>query len=445
MNFVKPAHINTLQRQLQRLRLISVSFLLASMATTASSAELPSATPESQGLSKQRLARVRGVIEAEINASRMPGAVVLVARKGAVVHAESLGWQDKDAGTPMKRDTIFRAYSMTKPLVSVVTMMLVEEGKLQLTDPVSKFFPSLANLQVLTNPSDPNSPREPAKRPITVHDLLRHTSGITYGEFTRFASVKAAYEEAGLFSPKIPMVSIAMSPEQQIEAFAKAPLVWQPGTTFDYGLSTDLLGRVLEKISGKSLGALLDEKLIKPLGMKDTHFVVPASKVTRIAEPFKLDPATGGPSMPVLDVTKPTGNESGGAGMSTTADDYLRFCQMLLNGGTLDGRRYLSRTTVALMASDHLGPKVATPVQPGEVLMGIQGYTFGLGFMVRQQAGIAAVPGSEGDFAWGGAAGTFFWIDPKEQLVAVMMAQTPGPIRQSYRRMIKTLVYQALD
>ncbi|MEY3979048.1 MAG: hypothetical protein RLZZ375_477 [Pseudomonadota bacterium] len=445
MNFVKPAHINTFQRQLQRLRLISVSFLLASMATTASSAELPSATPESQGLSKQRLARVRGVIEAEINASRMPGAVVLVARKGAVVHAESLGWQDKDTGTPMKRDTIFRAYSMTKPLVSVVTMMLVEEGKLQLTDPVSKFFPSLANLQVLTNPADPNSPREPAKRPITVHDLLRHTSGITYGEFTRFASVKAAYEEAGLFSPKIPMVSIAMSPEQQIEAFAKAPLVWQPGTTFDYGLSTDLLGRVLEKISGKSLGALLDEKLIKPLGMKDTHFVVPASKVTRIAEPFKLDPATGGPSMPVLDVTKPTGNESGGAGMSTTADDYFRFCQMLLNGGTLDGRRYLSRTTVALMASDHLGPKVATPVQPGEVLMGIQGYTFGLGFMVRQQAGIAAVPGSEGDFAWGGAAGTFFWIDPKEQLVAVMMAQTPGPIRQSYRRMIKTLVYQALD
>jgi CubicO group peptidase (beta-lactamase class C family) len=345
----------------------------------------------------------------------------------------------------MKRDSIFRAYSMTKPLVSVVTMMLVEEGKLQLNDPVSKFFPALANVQVLSNPADPNSAREPVKRPITVHDLLRHTSGLTYGEFTRFASVKAVYEEAGLFSAQTPMRALMLTPEQQIEAFAKAPLVWQPGTTFDYGLSTDLLGRDLEKVSGQSLGALLDEKLIKPLGMKDTHFVVPAPKVARIAEPLKIDPLTGGPSLPVLDVTKPTGNESGGAGMSTTADDYLRCCQMMLNGGVLDGRRYLSRSTVALMSADHLGPKVATPVQPGEVLMGIQGYTFGLGFMVRQQAGIAAVPGSEGDYAWGGAAGTFFWIDPKEQLVAVMMAQTPGPIRQSYRRMIKTLVYQALD
>lgn len=424
---------------------LTLSIALAAITNPAVSADLPSATPQSQGLSKERLSRIRSVIDTEINTNRMPGAVVLVARKGAIVYAESLGWQNKDAAVPMKRDTIFRAYSMTKPLVSVVTMMLVEEGKLQLTDPVSKFFPALANLQVLSNPADPNSPREPAKRPITIHDLLRHTSGLTYGEFTRFASMKAAYEEAGLFSPTVPMISITLTPEQQIEAFAKAPLAWQPGTTFDYGLSTDLLGRVLEKISGQSLGALLDEKLIKPLGMKDTHFVVPAPKVMRIAEPLKIDPLTGGPSMPVLDVTKPTGNESGGAGISTTADDYLRFCQMMLNGGTLDGRRYLSRTTVALMSSDHLGPKVATPIQPGEVLMGLQGYTFGLGFMVRQQPGIAAVPGSEGDYAWGGAAGTFFWIDPKEQLVAVMMAQTPGPIRQSYRRMIKTLVYQALE
>ncbi|MFY7954725.1 MAG: serine hydrolase domain-containing protein, partial [Burkholderiaceae bacterium] len=370
--------------------------MTAFISTVAISADLPSASPQSQGLSKERLSRIRSVIETEINANRMPGAVVLIARKGAIVHADSIGWQDKSASTPMKRDTIFRAYSMTKPLVSVVTMMLVEEGKLQLNDPVSKFFPTLANLQVLSNPADPNSAREPAKRAITVHDLLRHTSGLTYGEFTRFASVKAAYEEAGLFSAQTPMRALMLTPEQQIDAFAKAPLVWQPGTTFDYGLSTDLLGRVLEKVSGQSLSALLDEKLVKPLGMKDTHFVVPGSKVARIAEPLKIDPLTGGPSMPVLDVTKPTGNESGGAGMSTTADDYLRFCQMMLNGGVLDGRRYLSRTTVALMSADHLGPKVATPVQPGEVLMGIQGYTFGLGFMVRQQAGIAGVPGSEG-------------------------------------------------
>jgi CubicO group peptidase (beta-lactamase class C family) len=423
---------------------LAVAMTLFSIIPTQAT-DLPTASPQSQGLSKERLSRIHDVMQQEIAANRMPGAVVLVARKGAIVYAEATGWQDKNAGTPLKRDAIFRAYSMTKPLVSVVTMMLVEEGRLQLTDPVSKFFPQLANLQVLSNPADPNSPREPAKRQITVQDLLRHTSGLTYGEFTRFAGVKAAYDDAGLFSSKVPMAALALTPAAQIDAFAKAPLVWQPGTTFDYSLSTDLLGRVLEQVSGKLLGELLDEKLIKPLGMKDTQFVVPAAKASRIAEPLKIDPSTGGPMMAVLDITKPTGNQSGGAGISTTADDYLRFCQMLLNGGTLDGRRYLSRTTIALMTSDHLGPKVATPVQPGEVLMGVQGYTFGLGFMVRQQQGISGVHGSEGDYAWGGVGGTFFWVDPKEQLVAVMMAQTPGAIRQVYRRMIKTLVYQALE
>ncbi len=425
-------------------RALALSLSL-SLAWPALAAELPVAAPADHDMSQERLSRIGTVIRSEIDAGRTPGAVVMIARNGAIVHAEALGWQDKDAGKPLTRDAIFRAYSMTKPLVSVLTMMLVEEGRLQLTDSMSKFFPQFANMQVLSNPADPNSAREPAKRQITVQDLLRHTSGLTYAEFTRFDSVKAAYSEAGLFSSQVPMKALALTPEQQIDAFARAPLVWQPGSTFEYSLSTDLLGRVLERVSGKSLSVLLDEKLLAPLGMHDTHFVVPASKAARIAEPLKVDPATGGPTMPLLNVTQPTGNESGGAGISTTADDYLRFCQMLLNGGTLDGRRYLSRSTVALMTSDHLGPKVATPVQPGEVLMGVQGYTFGLGFMVRQGAGIAAVHGSEGDFAWGGIGGTFFWVDPREQLVGVMMAQTPGAIRQPYRRMIKTLVYQALE
>ncbi len=424
---------------------LSTALLTAMPAPAAFAADLATASPQSQGMSPARLARIRDVIRSEIEADRMPGAVVLIARKGAVVHADAIGFADKPAGKAIKRDAIFRAYSMTKPMVSVLAMMMVEEGKLQLTDPMVKFFPAFANMQVLVNPADPNSAREPAKRQITVQDLLRHTSGLTYGEFTRFASVKNAYIEAGLFSNEVPMKSMALTPEQQVEAFAKAPLVWQPGTTFDYSLSTDLLGRVLERISGLPLDVLLDEKLIKPLGMKDTHFVVPASKAARIAEPLKIDPVTGGPAMQVLDVLRPTGNVSGGGGISTTADDYLRFCQMLLNGGILDGKRFLSRSTVALMTSDHLGPRVATPVQPGEVLMGVQGYTFGLGFMVRQGAGIAGVHGSEGDYAWGGVGGTFFFIDPKEQLVGIMMAQTPGAIRQSYRRMFKTLVYQSLD
>lgn len=422
---------------------LAASLLLLTPALMA--AELTSASPQSQGMSASRLARAHELIQAEVDAERLPGAVVLVARKGKIVHADALGFQDKATGKVMKRDAIFRAYSMTKPLVSVVTMMLVEDGKLQLTDPVSKFLPAMANMKVLSNPLDGNSERVPAARQMTIHDLLRHTSGLSYGEFSRFPAIKIPYQEAGLFSPDVQGKWITLTPEEQVEALAKAPLLWQPGTTWEYSLSTDLLGRVLEVITKQTLGDLLEERLLKPLGMKDTSFLVPASRASRLAEPFRIDPLTGQPYYLVLDVTKVMGNDSGGAGISTTADDYLRFGQMLLNGGTFDGKRYLSRTTVALMTSDHLGPKVATPAQPGEVLMGVQGYTFGLGFMVRQGPGIAGVHGSEGDYAWGGYGGTFFWVDPKEQLVGILMAQTPGASRQGYRRMIKTLVYQAIE
>ena len=430
-------------RTFHKTRIIAALALALSLPAVA--ADLPTASPQSLGFSATRLARIRDVVQSEINADRMPGAVILIARRGAIVHSDIVGFQDKDAGKPLKRDAIFRAYSMTKPLVSVLTMMLVEEGRLQLNDPVSRFFPAMAKMEVMNNPAEANSARVPAARPITVHDLLRHTSGLTYAEFTRFPAMKAAYQEAGLFSTEVPSKWLTLTPPQQIEAFSKAPLLWQPGSTWEYSLSTDLLGRVLEAVSNKPLSVLLDERLIQPLGMKDTSFVVPASKVARLAEPLKIDPSTGGPMMVMLDVTRATANDSGGAGISTTADDYLRFCQMLLNGGTLEGKRYLSRTTVALMTSDHLGSKVATPVQPGEVLMGVQGYTFGLGFMVRQGQGIAGVHGSEGDFAWGGLGGTFFWVDPKEQLIGILMAQTPGAVRQQYRRIFKTLVYQALD
>ena len=423
--------------------LISVGLLVLSV--NVSAAELAVGLPQSQGMSPIRLSRIHDLMQTEVTENRVPGAVVLVARKGKIVYADAVGFQDKPSAKPMTRDAIFRAYSMTKPMVSVLTMMLVEEGRLQLNDPVSKFFPSMAKMSVLSNPADGNSERVPAARPITIHDLLRHTSGITYAEFTRFTSIKGPYQEAGLFSSEVQGKWITLTPQQQIDALSKAPLLWQPGSTWEYSLSTDLLGRVLESITNQTLGALLEERLFKPLGMKDTSFLVPAAKVSRLAEPFRIDPLTGQPYYLVLDVTKPMGNDSGGAGISTTADDYLRFCQMMLNGGSFDGKRYLSRTTIALMTSDHLGPKVATPVQPGELLMGVQGYTFGLGFMVRQGPGMASVPGSEGDYAWGGYGGTFFWIDPKEQVIGLLMAQTPGASRQYYRRMIKTLVYQAIE
>jgi CubicO group peptidase (beta-lactamase class C family) len=423
--------------------LISVGLLVLSV--NVSAAELAVGLPQSQGMSPIRLSRIHDLMQTEVTENRIPGAVVLVARKGKIVYADAVGFQDKPSAKPMTRDAIFRAYSMTKPMVSVLTMMLVEEGRLQLNDPVSKFFPSMTKMSVLSNPADGNSERVPAARPITIHDLLRHTSGITYAEFTRFTAIKGPYQEAGLFSSEVQGKWITLTPQQQIDALSKAPLLWQPGSTWEYSLSTDLLGRVLESITNQTLGALLEERLFKPLGMKDTSFLVPAAKVSRLAEPFRIDPLTGQPYYLVLDVTKPMGNDSGGAGISTTADDYLRFCQMMLNGGSFDGKRYLSRTTIALMTSDHLGPRVATPVQPGELLMGVQGYTFGLGFMVRQGPGMASVPGSEGDYAWGGYGGTFFWIDPKEQVIGLLMAQTPGASRQYYRRMIKTLVYQAIE
>jgi CubicO group peptidase (beta-lactamase class C family) len=413
-----------------------VLLLLALTSLPPALAELPTASPASVGLSAERLKRIRPVIQKEIDNQQMPGAVVMVLRKGAVVFSDNIG---------VKHDAIFRAYSMTKPMVSVLAMMMVEEGQLQLADPVAKFLPALAKQTVLANPFDNSTATVPAVRGTTVHDLLRHTSGLTYAEFTRSAAMKQAYIDAGLFSTDTGAKWITLTPKQQVEAFAKAPLQWQPGSTWEYSLSTDMLGRVLEAVGKKPLGVMLEERLIKPLGMKDTSFVVPASKAHRIAEPLAIDPLTNKPFPPMLDITQPQGNDSGGAGLATTADDYVRFCQMLLNGGTLDRKRYLSRTTVALMTSDHLGPKMATPLQPGELLMGVQGYTFGLGFMVRQSQGMASVPGSEGDYAWAGAGGTFFWIDPKEQLIGLLMAQTPGPQRQYYRRMVKQLVYQALE
>jgi CubicO group peptidase (beta-lactamase class C family) len=399
-------------------------------------ADLPTASPAAMGMSAERLQRIRPVVQKEIDNQQMPGAVVMVARKGAVVFSEDIG---------VKHDAIFRAYSMTKPMVSVLAMMMVEEGQLQLADPVSKFLPQLAKQTVLADLADASKGTVPAQRGTTVQDLLRHTSGLTYAEFTRSPVARQAYIDAGLFSNEVGAKWITLTPEQQVAAFAKAPLQWQPGSTWEYSLSTDMLGRVLEAVGKKPLSVMLDERLIKPLGMKDTSFVVPADKAHRIAQPLAIDPLTQKPFPPMLDLTKAQGNDSGGAGLATTADDYLRFCQMLLNGGTLDGKRYLSRTTVALMTSDHLGPKVATPVQPGELLMGVQGYTFGLGFMVRQGQGMASVPGSEGDYAWAGAGGTFFWIDPKEQVIGLLMAQTPGPQRQYYRRMVKQLVYQAIE
>ena len=275
---------------------------------------------------------------------------------------------------------------------------------------------------------------------------MRHTAGLAYGEFSAVPELKAAYAEAKLFQPGgIVAESRLITPDEFTNGIAKAPLVHQPGTNWEYSMAVDVLGRVVEAVSGQRLSAFLDERLFRPLKMVDTGFMVPAAKVSRIAEPLAKDGLTGKPSDPMLDMKIQPLNDSGGGGAASTAADYLRFCQMMLDGGKLDGKRYLSPTTVKLMTSDHLGTRTATPFSPGALLMGVEGYTFGLGFMVRTSAGLAAVPGSEGEYMWAGAGGTFFWIDPKEQLAVVYMAQTPGAIRPVYRRLVKQLVGSAVE
>ncbi len=329
-------------------------------------------------------------------------------------------------------------------------MVLVEDGKVQLTDPVSKFIPAFKGQRVSVAKADAEYARVtygtvPADRDMTVQDLLRHTSGLAYGEITVNAPVKDAYTKAGLYSPTVrDYDSRALTPAEFNERLAAAPLAHHPGTYWEYSLASDLLGRVIEAASGQRLAAFLDERIFRPLSMNDTAFVLPADKGGRLAIPFPTDPASGLPNK-LIDVSAVPGNDSGGAGAVSTATDYLRFTQMLLNGGQLDGVRILSRPTIQLMASDHLGTRIQAPTTPGELLLGTPGYTFGLGFAVRQGAGVAGVHGSQGEFMWAGYAGTYFWVDPKEEVTAVLMTQAPSPARAFYRRLLKQLVYQAIN
>ena len=388
---------------------------------------LPTAKPEEVGLSSERLQRVSRALQSEIEAGKIPGAVALVARKGRIVYFEAFGARDKAANAPMPKDAIFRLYSMTKPFTSVATMMLMEDGKMLISDPVSKFFPQLAKREVLAEQATVPSARE-----MTVQDLLRHTSGIVYGTFTPNARIKELYEKAGVGWAD-------MTPEEQIERLAKVPLAHQPGTTWEYSLSTDVLGRVVEKVSGMTLGKFLDARIFGPLKMSDTAFVVAKDKLGRLAQPLAVEPSTGRP-ITLVDVTVAPRNDAGGAGTAGTAGDYARFSQMLLNGGQLDGVRLLSPTTVAFMTSDHLGTMKIVP------LGGVgTGYGFGLGFAVRTQPGISPVSGSVGEYRWGGAAGTAFWVDPKEEMITVLMTQgAPGPARGYTSTLFRQMVRQAI-
>jgi len=426
-------------------KILLASFFVSSFAIAQN---IPVAKPEDVGMSSARLKNIKVNLQAEVDKGNIPGAVVMINRKGRLVYSEVVGYQDKNANKAMSKDSIFRIYSMTKPLASVAAMMLVEEGKMQLADPISKFMPEFAKMQVSVGSEDGNGNMKyilvPAAKPITVQDLLRHTSGIGYPEITANPNIKQAYTEAGLYvAGGTDYDQRRVTPQEMISGIAKAPLNTQPGTNWEYGMSVDLLGRVVEIVSGKRLGDFLQERLFKPLQMQDTAFSVPTDKTSRIAQPLPVDPFTKAQNK-LLDVTFIPNNDSGGAGGVGTAGDYMNFASMMLNGGELNGQRILSPMTVNLMASDMLGNRATVPLSPGQLLMGVDGYTFGLGFMVRQGQGLASVDGSPGEYMWAGAAGTFFWIDPKEQMAVVVMSQVPGPIRPYYRRMIKQLVSSAV-
>ena len=430
----------------RRLTLLAAALLL--QAGWAWSQALPVASPESVGVSSKRLEKISQAMQAEVEQKRLPGAVVMLARKGKLVYAQAFGKLNNGSDTPMQIDSVFRIYSMTKPLVSTALMMLVEDGKVQLTDPVSKYLPSFKSPMVSVAAHDPlyngvSFKLVPANKEPTIQDLLRHTSGLAYGELTKNTLVKDAYTQSGIYQPSIDFDARTPSSAEMVDRLGKAPLAQQPGSVWEYSLSVDVQGRIIEAVSGQRLGDFLQTRMFQPLKMKDTGFAVSAANLPRLAEPFPKDPATGA-AVKLIDVSQTPGNDSGGAGGVSTAGDYLRFCQAMLDGGQLDGARVVSRTTVRLMTSDHLGSAIATPVSPGQLLLGTPGYTFGLGFLVRQGDGVAAVHGSAGEFMWAGYAGTYFWADPKEQTCAVLMTQSSGPSRVVYRRMIKALVSQAL-
>ena len=427
-----------------RVALAALALVLSFAVLAQSAPPLPVAQPETVGMSSARLKKISAAMQKEVADGSFRGAVVMVARKGKLVYQEAFGMQT--AGTPMSADTIFRIYSMTKPLASVAAMMLVEDGRIQLTDPVGKWLPGFDKMQVSVATKTPEGmsySMVAQERPMTVQDLLRHTSGLAYGEITQNAPVKEGLERAGVYRKDLDYESRGVAPAEQIEGVAKVPLAFQPGTTWHYSLSVDILGRVVEAASGKRLSEFLDERLFRPLKMRDTAFHLPKAKLSRLAEPLEKDRFSGN-AVRVIDVSSVPKNDSGGAGAVSTAGDYIRFAQAMMNGGSLEGARVLSRTTVKLMTSDHLGTFIHQPAQPGELLLGTKGYTFGLGFAVRQGDGVGGVPGSAGEFMWAGYAGTYFWVDPKEQVTAVLMTQAPSPNRAYFRKMIKQLVYQSI-
>jgi CubicO group peptidase (beta-lactamase class C family) len=423
-------------------RVAVLAALAFAVALPAAAQGIPKAqSPEEVGFLATRLKRLSDRINEGVQKGELPGAVVLIARNGKIVMFDAFGFRDREAKAPMTTDAIFSIASMTKPIVSLAAMILAEEGKLSLADPVSKYIPAFADTKVAVEVKNPDGTvemrLEPQVRPMTVQDLMRHTSGLTYG-VAGLNKVKQSYVD-------MKVMDANQTNEQMAEKLSKLALLYQPGTHWEYSMSTDVLGRVIEVASGMTLDKFIEERITKPLRMGDTGFEASPDKKDRGAKPQKEGPKNEVPAIP--DVTLKTTWKSGGGGMVSTAADYARFLQMFANGGQLDGVRVISRKTIDLMTADHLPPDIVMgddmwrfeAFEPSARM----GQGFGLGFAVRNEQGRNPLPGSPNDYFWGGAWGTYFWHDPRERMYVVFMMQSPAS-RLLYRYLLRDLVYQAL-
>ncbi len=399
--------------------------------TQRQAAVLPSVSPEQAGLCPQRTRQLMAALQAEVQRLRLPGAVALIARHGKLALLESVGSLDPASGVAMPTDAIFRIYSMTKPIVSVAALMLMEQGQLLLNDPVAKYLPEFANQQV-GRLVDGTLQLQAVRQGATLQDLLRHTAGMTY-EFMGSSPVQRQYAQARMGSRERSNADFSCQ-------LATLPLMFEPGSAWEYGRATDVLGRVIEVVSAQTLGAFLQQHIFAPLGMKETWFSVPPEHHARIAEPFARDPE-GGVQMRLIDVREAAALESGGGGLASTASDYARFLQFMLNQGQLDGVRLLGPRTLDFMTADHLGD-IPIHSAASRALLPL-GHGFGLGVAVRRQLGVASVPGSPGSYYWGGMAGTTFFVDPAQDLFACLMLQAPNQ-REYYRMLFRNMVYAAV-
>jgi len=396
---------------------------------------LPLSSVPGQGFTPEGLKRIDAFFADQIANNKMPGAVLAVSKNGKLVIFKPYGYLDKAANKPMTTDAIFNLASMTKVMAAVSGLTFYEEGKLPLNAPISNWLPQFKDMKVGKVDADGNLTTVPAKNPITVQDLMRHTNGLTYGG-------RGTTPVHKLYPAGSAPAAFQYNAQEFIDKLASTPLLYEPGTVWDYGFGLDVLGIIQEKIADKPLQQVMQERIWSKVGMKDTTFALAEKDRSRLAQPLPIDPVSGKPQK--VDIhSKKIQFDCGGSCAYSTAGDYIRFGQMLLNGGSLDGKKVLGPQTVAFMTANHLNKDIKNNVgltEPGRV-----GYGFGLGVAVRTDRGLSAINGNVGDFTWNGAYGTIFWADPQEQMVVVMMGVAPGDIRKVHREQLNAVIYGALD